>query len=100
MANMGKAAGEAEENSDHVTVNTVDFHHPYTPYDIQETFMGTVYQVLEDGKVGILESPTGTVSPTSPSRDRILTGYPACLYNLFEQACCAITYTTPNRASL
>lgn len=39
-----------------------DFHHPYTPYDIQETFMETVYQVLEEGKVGILESPTGTVS--------------------------------------
>ncbi|KAG9233062.1 helicase C-terminal domain-containing protein [Amylocarpus encephaloides] len=37
-----------------------DFHHPYTPYDIQETFMSTVYQVLEESKVGILESPTGT----------------------------------------
>ena len=39
-----------------------DFHHPYTPYTIQETFMQTVYQVLEDSKIGILESPTGTVS--------------------------------------
>jgi hypothetical protein len=39
-----------------------DFHHPYTPYEIQETFMSTVYQVLDEGKVGILESPTGTVS--------------------------------------
>ena len=39
----------------------MDFHHPYTPYDIQETFMTTVYQTLEDSKVGILESPTGTV---------------------------------------
>ena len=39
-----------------------DFHHPYTPYDIQETFMSTVYEVLDRGKVGILESPTGTVS--------------------------------------
>jgi hypothetical protein len=38
-----------------------DFHHPYTPYDIQETFMRTVYQTLEDSKIGILESPTGTV---------------------------------------
>ena len=43
-------------------VKSHDFHHPYTPYDIQETFMETVYQVLEEGKVGILESPTGTVS--------------------------------------
>lgn len=42
----------------------LDFHHPYTPYDVQEQFMRTVYQVLEagDGQVGILESPTGTVS--------------------------------------
>ena len=51
--------GDPEELGQ-VTVR--DFHHPYTPYDIQETFMETVYQVLEDGKVGILESPTGTVS--------------------------------------
>lgn len=44
-------------DEDHVIM---DFHHPYTPYSIQETFMGTVYRVLEEGKVGILESPTGT----------------------------------------
>ena len=39
-----------------------DFHHPYTPYKIQEEFMETVYAVLEagNGQVGILESPTGT----------------------------------------
>ncbi|KAM0427939.1 hypothetical protein ACHAPT_007399 [Fusarium lateritium] len=39
-----------------------DFHHPYTPYDVQEQFMKTVYNVLEtgNGQVGILESPTGT----------------------------------------
>ncbi|SZF03684.1 unnamed protein product [Blumeria hordei] len=37
-----------------------DFHHPYKPYEIQEIFMETVYQVLEKGQVGILESPTGT----------------------------------------
>lgn len=39
-----------------------DFHHPYTPYSIQETFMETLYQTIERGGVGILESPTGTVS--------------------------------------
>ncbi|KAK7409112.1 ATP-dependent DNA helicase chl1 [Neonectria punicea] len=40
----------------------LDFHHPYTPYDVQEQFMKTVFDVLEagDGQVGILESPTGT----------------------------------------
>lgn len=39
-----------------------DFHHPYTPYEIQEQFMQTVYDVLSrgSGSVGILESPTGT----------------------------------------
>ncbi|KAE9369378.1 DNA repair helicase [Stipitochalara longipes BDJ] len=42
------------------TERSHDFHHPYTPYAIQETFMETVYQVLEEGKIGILESPTGT----------------------------------------
>lgn len=39
-----------------------DFHHPYQPYDIQESFMNIVYETLQDGKVGIMESPTGTVS--------------------------------------
>ncbi|KAH6649534.1 helicase C-terminal domain-containing protein [Chaetomium tenue] len=41
---------------------TIDFHHPYTPYDVQLDFMRTVYDVLEkgNGQVGILESPTGT----------------------------------------
>ena len=37
-----------------------DFHHPYEPYDIQKQFMNAVYDCLEDGKVGIFESPTGT----------------------------------------
>jgi chromosome transmission fidelity protein 1 len=42
----------------------LDFHHPYTPYDVQVEFMRAVYNVLEtgNGQVGILESPTGTVS--------------------------------------
>lgn len=41
----------------------LDFHHPFTPYNVQEQFMRTVYDVLEtgSGQVGILESPTGTV---------------------------------------
>ncbi|KAJ4164028.1 hypothetical protein LMH87_005720 [Akanthomyces muscarius] len=43
-------------------VAKIDFHHPFTPYDVQEQFMNTVYQVLESGQgqIGILESPTGT----------------------------------------
>ncbi|KAI0104263.1 helicase C-terminal domain-containing protein [Nemania sp. FL0031] len=40
----------------------IDFHHPFTPYDVQQQFMHTVYNVLEEGggQIGILESPTGT----------------------------------------
>jgi Rad3-related DNA helicase len=46
----------------------IDFHHPYTPYSVQLDFMRTVYDVLEqgNGQVGILESPTGTVSNPLP----------------------------------
>lgn len=36
------------------------FHHPFQPYDIQQRFMESIYQCIEDGKVGIFESPTGT----------------------------------------
>ncbi|KAI0474916.1 DNA repair helicase [Xylariaceae sp. FL0804] len=44
------------------SVSALEFHHPYTPYDVQEQFMTTVYNVLErgQGQIGILESPTGT----------------------------------------
>lgn len=36
------------------------FYHPYDPYDIQLDFMQKLYQCIEDGHVGIFESPTGT----------------------------------------
>lgn len=39
-----------------------NYNHPYKPYDVQRQFMSTVYKCLEEGKVGVLESPTGTVS--------------------------------------
>ncbi|KAM4678236.1 LOW QUALITY PROTEIN: ATP-dependent DNA helicase DDX11 [Discoglossus pictus] len=43
------------------TINeTTKFPFPYQPYTIQEDFMRALYQVLETGKVGIFESPTGT----------------------------------------
>lgn len=41
-------------------MNTKNFHHPFKPYDIQQQFMQAVYDCIEDGKVGIFESPTGT----------------------------------------
>jgi chromosome transmission fidelity protein 1 len=37
-----------------------NFHHPYEPYEIQKQFMNAVYDCLEEGKVGVFESPTGT----------------------------------------
>lgn len=36
------------------------FHHPYQPYNIQLDFMQKLYQCIENGHVGIFESPTGT----------------------------------------
>ncbi|KAF2402582.1 DNA repair helicase [Trichodelitschia bisporula] len=36
-----------------------DFHHPYTPYPIQRQLMAALYECIEEGKVGIFESPTG-----------------------------------------
>lgn len=35
------------------------FHHPYEPYDIQLQFMRALYDCIEQGKIGIFESPTG-----------------------------------------
>ncbi|CAI2193932.1 15329_t:CDS:10, partial [Funneliformis geosporum] len=37
------------------------YNFPFQPYDIQFEFMKNLYQVIERGKVGIFESPTGTV---------------------------------------
>ena len=39
----------------------VFFPFPFSPYDIQEDFMHTLFDVLNNGEVGIFESPTGTV---------------------------------------
>ncbi|XP_033490740.2 ATP-dependent DNA helicase DDX11 [Epinephelus lanceolatus] len=36
------------------------FPFPYQPYHIQEQFMQALYTALDQGKVGIFESPTGT----------------------------------------
>ncbi len=37
------------------------FPFPFEPYDIQRDFMRELYLALEGGKIGIFESPTGTV---------------------------------------
>ena len=46
--------------------DTKDFHHPYQPYDIQLDFMEALYECIEQGKVGIFESPTGTQRKALP----------------------------------
>ncbi|OAL38669.1 hypothetical protein AYO20_01875 [Fonsecaea nubica] len=37
-----------------------NFSHPYQPYSIQLDFMRELYRCIEEKKVGIFESPTGT----------------------------------------
>ena len=53
-----------------------DFHHPFTPYEIQLQFMRALYGSLEDGKVAVFESPTGkrASSPSPPSWPRFNIG--------------------------
>lgn len=41
---------------------TNDFSFPFPPYDIQNQFMAALTDTLEQKKLGIFESPTGTVS--------------------------------------
>ncbi|XP_054717446.1 ATP-dependent DNA helicase DDX11-like, partial [Uloborus diversus] len=38
----------------------IHFPFPFPPYDVQEDFMRNLYTVLDEQKVGIFESPTGT----------------------------------------
>lgn len=47
------------------------FPFPYQPYDIQEQFMQALYRALDQSKVGIFESPTGTVCETTISTSSI-----------------------------
>ena len=49
--------------SDNVVVIPDDFPFPYAqPYDIQLNFMKCLYKTLQLKKIGIFESPTGTVA--------------------------------------
>nr|XP_020857160.1 ATP-dependent DNA helicase DDX11 isoform X1 [Phascolarctos cinereus]XP_020857161.1 ATP-dependent DNA helicase DDX11 isoform X1 [Phascolarctos cinereus]XP_020857162.1 ATP-dependent DNA helicase DDX11 isoform X1 [Phascolarctos cinereus] len=46
--------------ADQIQEGSIHFPFPYTPYSIQKDFMAELYRVLEAGKIGIFESPTGT----------------------------------------
>ncbi|XP_076364915.1 ATP-dependent DNA helicase DDX11 [Tachypleus tridentatus] len=39
---------------------TVTFPFPFEPYAVQKDFMSKLYETLEEAKIGIFESPTGT----------------------------------------
>ena len=39
-----------------------EFPFPFTPYSIQKDLMHNLYVAIEEKKLGIFESPTGTVS--------------------------------------
>lgn len=48
-----------------ISVETPEvFDFPFPPYEIQQQFMKTLYSCLEARKLGIFESPTGTVRIT------------------------------------
>lgn len=48
-----------------ISVETPEvFDFPFPPYEIQQLFMKTLYNCLEARKLGIFESPTGTVRIT------------------------------------
>lgn len=38
-----------------------EFPFPFKAYNIQQEFMRELYTTLEEGKIGLFESPTGTV---------------------------------------
>lgn len=42
-------------------VDDEDFKFPFNPYPIQKDFMRALFVALEGKKLGIFESPTGTV---------------------------------------
>ena len=37
------------------------FHFPYSAYPIQVDLMNAIYNAIDQGKIGLFESPTGTV---------------------------------------
>lgn len=53
---------EMAVNVPSATESPEDFSFPFKPYNIQVDFMRSLYKALNEGKIGIFESPTGTVS--------------------------------------
>ncbi|GFR47166.1 hypothetical protein Agub_g8860, partial [Astrephomene gubernaculifera] len=54
---LGRTPGPACKMASHRT----EFpEHPYSPYPIQQAFMEALYKTLDNGSIGLFESPTGT----------------------------------------
>ena len=56
----GAGAGAAGEKT---SVPVPDIPFPFQPYPAQRALMQQLYRTLEQGHVGLFESPTGTVRP-------------------------------------
>ncbi|XP_055695410.1 ATP-dependent DNA helicase DDX11 [Lutzomyia longipalpis] len=63
-----------------MTDSVGDFGFPFPPYKIQEDFMKSLYEVIEERLIGIFESPTGTGKTLS-----LLCGALTWLHNNEEQ---------------
>ncbi|KAF1386658.1 hypothetical protein PFLUV_G00097160 [Perca fluviatilis] len=57
---MSFRLGDLRERFTSMENGRAQFPFPYQPYNIQEQFMQALYSALDQGKVGIFESPTGT----------------------------------------
>lgn len=57
----GRMTANMEETSLQPPKDFEDFKFPFTPYPIQVDFMRALFTALEEKKIGIFESPTGTV---------------------------------------
>ncbi|KAL3256382.1 hypothetical protein ABHI18_007609 [Aspergillus niger] len=70
-----------------------DFHHPYSPYDIQLQLMRALYSCLEQGKVAVFESPTGTVSKV------LISFYSTCTGKSLSLICGSLTWLRDHKRS-
>lgn len=61
------------ENVEEKLEPPTQFDFPFFPYSIQHEFMANLYNVLENRRLGIFESPTGTVSSTLTEYTKLLT---------------------------
>lgn len=61
LAEAASMATVTQEEESKESISPDSFPFPFPPYGIQERFMRQLYLTLEGGKIGIFESPTGTV---------------------------------------